>query len=672
MKTKQPTVKILVGYHKPAVLLQDEVLTPIHLGRALATEASKDGAMSKEDYQWMLDNMIGDDTGENISADNRFLNELTAIYWAWKNYDKLGNPDYIGFMHYRRHLSFNLNKHFDADIYGFVLEQKLNDTYLAKYHLDAEHIIDIVGHYDVIVADKTDLTRLGTKNPYNHYENSERKLHIKDYETVLDILCHKYPEYTEDAVSYNTSDYAYFTNVFIMKKEIFNDYCGWLFGILKEAQQKIDISNYNIQETRALAYVSEWLCGIYITHLSRKGKKILELQESLILNTDILPEIKPVYAQNNIPVCLSMDANYVLYTGVAIQSIISNMSKANNYDILVLSQGVSTAEQKKIAQIADDYPNVSIRFIEVKRYIDNVMSDYFFTISHFSEAVYYRIFIAKILTAYDKVVYVDSDLVVTTDIAELYRTDVHNNSLGAVQDTEVVRMYFTDRVITDYLDNILRIKNPYDYFNSGVLIMNLKKMRTYDIESDFITVMGRIKSPYMVDQDVLNVMFQHDVMLLDGSWNYEYHLSIWHPNYAAELPVKVLEHYHHSKKHARIVHFAGSKKPWQYPQFEMSSHFWKYARQTPFYEEILQKNVLRINQPVIEQQMIIKEKIGYLDDYFLTKLKYAKYKLLSKIMLGQKRVSCRQKRKELKKEMKRIKSCYRMQEHDQYKQAANQ
>ena len=107
MKKKKPTVKILVGYHRPAVLLKDEVLTPIHLGRALATEASKDGSMSKEDYQWMLDNMIGDDTGENISEENRKYCELTALYWAWKNYDKLGNPDYIGFMQYRRHFIFD-------------------------------------------------------------------------------------------------------------------------------------------------------------------------------------------------------------------------------------------------------------------------------------------------------------------------------------------------------------------------------------------------------------------------------------------------------------------------------------------------------------------------------------------------------------------------------------
>ena len=63
---KQPSVKILVGYHKPAQLLKSDILVPIHLGRALATQISKDGQMSEEDYQWMLDNMIGDDTGDNI------------------------------------------------------------------------------------------------------------------------------------------------------------------------------------------------------------------------------------------------------------------------------------------------------------------------------------------------------------------------------------------------------------------------------------------------------------------------------------------------------------------------------------------------------------------------------------------------------------------------------
>lgn len=665
MKKKKPTVKILVGYHRPAVLLKDEVLTPIHLGRALATEASKDGSMSKEDYQWMLDNMIGDDTGENISEENRKYCELTALYWAWKNYDKLGNPDYIGFMHYRRHLSFNLNKHFNDDKYGFVQEKEINEEYLSKYHLDADSIVDVLSRYDIVVAERTDLKRLGTITPYNHYETSQRKLHIRDYEKVLAVLNRKYPEYTEDAIIYNNANYAYFTNVFVMKRDIYKQYCEWLFNILQEADELIDVSDYNIQEVRALAYIAEWLCGIFIVHFERKGKKVLELQETLVLNVDVLPEIKPSFTQNNIPICLSMDANYVLYTGVTVHSIIANMNEKNNYDILILCRGVGDKEQKKIGQLAAGHKNVRIRFIDVKKYINNIMSDYFFVISHFSEAVYYRVFIFKILTAYDKVLYVDSDLVLTEDIAGLYQTDIGDKALGAVPDTEVIRMYFTDIVIKNYLDKTLELENPYRYFNSGVLIMNLEKMRTYDVEHEFITVMSRIKSPYMVDQDILNVIFKDDTYMLDGFWNYEYHLPIWNPNYAEELPLKVLAEYHYSKEHAKIIHFAGSKKPWQYPQFEMSYYFWKYARQTPFYEEILQKGLFPPQQQVqqvIREVPAVREKIGYVDDYLLTKLKYAKYKLLSKILFGKKRVSCRQKRKELKREMKRIKSCYRMQE----------
>lgn len=136
------SVKILIGYHKPSVLFKSDILTPIHLGRALATEVSKDGKMTEEEYQWMLDNMIGDDTGDNISLKNRHYNEMTGIYWAWKNYDKLGNPDYIGFMHYRRlfsltNLPFSVN---DSIIDVIEKSQLFNDRYLKN----------LISQYDIL------------------------------------------------------------------------------------------------------------------------------------------------------------------------------------------------------------------------------------------------------------------------------------------------------------------------------------------------------------------------------------------------------------------------------------------------------------------------------------------------------------------------------------------
>ena len=162
-------MKILISYHKPAVLLKDEVLTPIHVGRALATQSSKDGSMSEEDYKWMLDNMIGDDTGDNISDKNREFCELTAMYWAWKNYDKLGNPDYIGFMHYRRLLVFN---EYEYDKYE---QTKINKAYrdifasfddailLDKYGLNLETINKYIKKYDLILPMKSELKLVNVK-----------------------------------------------------------------------------------------------------------------------------------------------------------------------------------------------------------------------------------------------------------------------------------------------------------------------------------------------------------------------------------------------------------------------------------------------------------------------------------------------------------------------------
>lgn len=114
-------VKLLICYHKPAYLLKDNVMTPIHVGRANAKVRMGE---ENPDYQWLVNNMIGDDTGENISNKNDYYNEMTAVYWAWKNYEELGNPDYIGLMHYRRHFIFDENitdvvnvKNFDENVF---------------------------------------------------------------------------------------------------------------------------------------------------------------------------------------------------------------------------------------------------------------------------------------------------------------------------------------------------------------------------------------------------------------------------------------------------------------------------------------------------------------------------------------------------------------------------
>jgi len=140
MKKENPKVKILIAYHKDTYRFKSDILTPIHVGRAIADKKTKK----------QLSDIIGDDTGDNISKKNPHYCELTALYWAWKNYDKLDNPDYIGFMHYRRHLIFNTQSKLEEDEWGLIQYNRANPVYVYTDNLDDESIKKIVNKYDLI------------------------------------------------------------------------------------------------------------------------------------------------------------------------------------------------------------------------------------------------------------------------------------------------------------------------------------------------------------------------------------------------------------------------------------------------------------------------------------------------------------------------------------------
>ena len=199
-----PKIKILVCYHKKAPLFKNEVMVPIHAGRACGLEASKDGDLPKEEYDWLCNNMIGDDTGgeqNNLSHLNRDINEWSVIYWAFKNYDKLGNPDYIGLIHYRRLFDFRnivkTGKCSYADALG--LKQKYLSKILAKY--------DFVYRKGFKIKN----TSLHTFECYQ----PQAKLS----ETYHPLLYKEYQKFKLEQV-------FYYNHIFIMKREDFFSFCN--------------------------------------------------------------------------------------------------------------------------------------------------------------------------------------------------------------------------------------------------------------------------------------------------------------------------------------------------------------------------------------------------------------------------------------------------------------
>ena len=195
--------KVIIATHKEYKMPGDSLYLPVHVG-----------AEGKKDIGYTKDN-----TGDNISTKNPFFCELTGLYWAWKNLD----ADYIGLAHYRRHFSLKKRKY-----------RKVEDT--LDHVLTRKQAKEIFKNTDIILPKKR---RYFIETLYNHYKHT---MHIETLDETRKILEEKYPKYLKefDRLKKRTSMHAF--NMFIMKKEVLDDYCEWLFDILFELEKRIDAS----------------------------------------------------------------------------------------------------------------------------------------------------------------------------------------------------------------------------------------------------------------------------------------------------------------------------------------------------------------------------------------------------------------------------------------------
>ncbi len=247
---KQLNIKIIVAYHKNSPIINTNCLIPIQVGSALNKEKL---------------NMIGDNTGDNISVKNPNYCELTALYWAWKNPDKLNNPDYIGLFHYRRLFDFdNCNEPFFYDF-----SQKSCD----KFGWNDKTIIKYCQKYDIISAPIVDVHPPFKDNKIISVKKLYKISHrLSDLKTTLKIIKEKYPDYYQTAKDYVNGKKSSYFNMVIMKKEIFNDYCHWLFDILFGVEKRITIPSDSYQ-SRVFGFLGERLLNIYINQLKSSNSE---------------------------------------------------------------------------------------------------------------------------------------------------------------------------------------------------------------------------------------------------------------------------------------------------------------------------------------------------------------------------------------------------------------
>lgn len=225
-------IKIIVAAHKKYWMPDDEIYLPMQVGAEGKTVLG---------YGFTPDN-----TGDNISERNVNYCELTGLYWAWKNLDH----EYIGLVHYRRH---------------FAAHRCIKDKGQILSGLQISAMLD---ENDVLLPIKRNYW---IETNYSQYAHAH---HAVDLDTTKEIIAERYPDYigAYDIVMKRTMGHRF--NMFVMKCEIMDSYCTWLFDILLELEKRLDISDYSENDRRVFGFVAERLMDVWLERNKVRYKDI--------------------------------------------------------------------------------------------------------------------------------------------------------------------------------------------------------------------------------------------------------------------------------------------------------------------------------------------------------------------------------------------------------------
>ncbi|MXV36478.1 MULTISPECIES: DUF4422 domain-containing protein [unclassified Saccharibacter] len=227
-------IKIYVCHHKDGTIYRNKYFEPIQVGRALSHK--------------VINGIIGDDTGDNISSKNREWCELTGLYWIWKN----TNHDYVGINHYRRYIIF------ERDYFNKI---SFFDKKIDKISCFSKGIEEICYDHSIVLPPLLDVEDFSSDNVYNHYCEHHYK---KDIDVVISIVKNKHKDYYDYVIMAMKSKECVFGNLFVMRRDVLDEYCSFLFSVLFSAESIIDTTEYDSYQKRVYGFLSERLLYAFL------------------------------------------------------------------------------------------------------------------------------------------------------------------------------------------------------------------------------------------------------------------------------------------------------------------------------------------------------------------------------------------------------------------------
>ena len=246
------------------------------------------------------------------------------------------------------------------------------------------------------------------------------------------------------------------------------------------------------------------------------------------------------------------DNKFIMPTGIMLKSLCENNVNVKIH--VIIDDTVTGQDKKNLVSIVKNYDNNDIFFYLVKDVSFFLRFPSLDLIPRITKSTYYRLFLTDLLPkTLEKVLYLDSDIIIRHDLTSLWKYDVNGYALGCIieQSIDDIEIY-----------NRLMYPHEYGYFNAGVLLINLVYWRRFDLSSKFLRYIRecpeRIKYH---DQDVLNGVLYKQKMFLPIKYNVQT-AFFYKKEYSKYDYLKYGNEINDAKKNPFIVHFSTEFKPW--------------------------------------------------------------------------------------------------------------
>lgn len=304
---------------------------------------------------------------------------------------------------------------------------------------------------------------------------------------------------------------------------------------------------------------------------------------------------------NTVNIVAASNNLYVPYLSVMLQSVKNYGQYSRKYSVTILHTDIAKENQDILANQLQ-HSKIKVEFINVSKIMSNYSN--LFISNHIKIETYFRLLLPDLMPSVEKVLYIDCDVIANYDVAELFDIDIEDYFLVGTRDADSAANYINDEDYHNYLDDVIKLENPYDYMQAGIIVMNLKKFRKECSTAKLLkTALSR--NWRFHDQDTLNYLCKGKIKFIDYAWNFVYDYNEGFRRSKEILPNAphyIYQDYLKAKRNPKMIHFSWVDKPWFSPGVHFGEKWWMIARQTPYYSELLLRTEKYLAEYIINQR----------------------------------------------------------------------